>query len=180
MHKRSTLIEGLVVKRRNIGEADRLVTLFTPETGKLQVIAKSARTLKSRQRAALEPGTHVRGLLISSSSIPLLTQATLLDDCLVIHQSLPKLRQLSQLLEIVDSLFVEDQGDPELFELVMQARACIVTAEPTSGRLTQLLAEMVVALGYQHPSETQYASVSEYVAALADKPLRSWEYLKVE
>lgn len=180
MSKRGQISPALILKRRNWGEADRLVTILTPELGKLTVVAKGARKLSSRQRAALEPGSYIKGLLITTHAMPLLTQATLLEDCQVIHTSLTKLRQLSQLLEIVDTLFVEQIGEPELFEQVMAARAEIVTDQPTTNKLTEILGEMLVNLGYQHPSETSYSSLNEYVGVLADKSLKSWDYLKVK
>ena len=45
--------EGIVIRRRNQGEADRILTLCTP-LGKLDVIAKGARKLRSRKAGHIE------------------------------------------------------------------------------------------------------------------------------
>jgi len=52
--------EGIVVRTMNMGETSKLVTLFTRELGILKVIAKGARSSKSRMGAALEPLTVSR------------------------------------------------------------------------------------------------------------------------
>jgi DNA repair protein RecO (recombination protein O) len=45
---------GLVIKRANFSEADKLVTLFTREVGKATFVAKGVRRVKSRRSAHLE------------------------------------------------------------------------------------------------------------------------------
>lgn len=169
--------EAVVLKRTNVGETDRVVTLLTRDRGKLVCIAKGARSLTSSKRALLEPGTVIKAFLISTKSLPLMTQAVLLEDCLPIHDQLSKIRQLLQVLEMVDALFVEEQGDTFLFDQIIEIRREIVSAAPTSGHILTQLEQLIEELGYQPFSETNYTTIGEYVAALSDKPMRSWEFL---
>lgn len=171
--------QAMVLKRTNVGETDRVVTLLTRDRGKLTCVAKGARSITSSKRAFLEPGNLIKALLISTKGMPLLTQATLLDDCHEIHTQLPKIRQLLQVLEMVDALFVEDMADEFLFDDVLEIRQEIVTEAPTSGRVVQRLEKVIEELGYQPFKETTYTTLAEYVSVLADKPMKSWEYLKV-
>lgn len=180
MSRQALNTQALVLKRVSTGEADRVVTLLTEELGKVTVIAKGSRNLKSSKRAVLELGNVIKcQLLTKEGSMPLLTQATLVKDCHLIQGRLAKIRQLWQVLEMVDALFVAEQQAEDLFELVLQAREEIVCEATTSGLVLQQLEEMVERLGYQPLRDTQYSSLTEYVSALADRPLRSWEYLKV-
>lgn len=64
----SQKVRGLVVSRRNIGEADRLVTLLTQEHGTLKVIAKGVRKIPSHRGGHLEPFTQVLALVRSSKA----------------------------------------------------------------------------------------------------------------
>jgi DNA repair protein RecO len=176
---RSFSTEAIVLKRTNVGESDRVVTLLTKDKGRLACVAKGVRKLTSSKRAYLEPGNHIKCLLISTHSMPLLTQATIINDCASIHFVMPKIRQLTQLLEIIDTLFVEDQSDEHLFQDVLNIRKLIVDEGPTSGHIKPLLDQLLIDLGYQNPSETKYPTLLEYVSAIADKPMKSWEYLKV-
>jgi|GEM_PF-338438 len=171
--------EAVVLKRTSVGESDRVVTLLSREKGKIVCIAKGVRKLTSSKRAYLEPGNHVKCLLINTHGMPILTQATLVSDCAQIHSQMPKIRQLVQLLEIVDALFVEEQMEENLFDDVLKIRCEIVGAAPTTGKVKIWLEQLIIDMGYQPPQETTYASLLDYVSVLADKPMRSWEYLKV-
>lgn len=171
--------EAVVLKRTNVGETDRVVTLLTRDNGKLTCVAKGVRSITSSKRAYLEPGNVVKAFFISTSSMPLMTQALLVDDCHEIHDQLPKIRQLLQVLEIIDALFVEDIADGFLFDEILAIRSEIITAAPTSGRIVRRLEKLIEDLGYQPFKETTYTTLAEYVSALADKPMRSWEYLKL-
>jgi recombinational DNA repair protein (RecF pathway) len=177
---RSNATEAIVLKRTNVGESDRIITLFTRDQGKIAVVAKGVRSLSSSRRAYLEPGNHVKCLLISTHSMSLLTQATLIDDAQAVRQDLARIRQLVQLLEIVDALFVEEVGEGEFFDDVLRLREMIVGKRRPATEIRKGLEELITNLGYQHPSETKYKTILEYVSALADKPMRSFEYLKVE
>src|ERR671914_2343500 len=55
--------EGIVLKTIKLGEADRIVTLFTRGQGKVRAVAKGVRKTKSRFGARLEPFTRVELML---------------------------------------------------------------------------------------------------------------------
>ncbi|HVN15979.1 MAG TPA: DNA repair protein RecO, partial [Anaerolineales bacterium] len=57
---RSFRMEAIVLRHGDWGEADRLLTLYTREQGKVRAIAKGARKLTSRKAGHLEPFTHVK------------------------------------------------------------------------------------------------------------------------
>ena len=48
-----TTVTGLIIRTADVKESDRLVTIFTEETGVITAIAKGARSIKSRQMSAL-------------------------------------------------------------------------------------------------------------------------------
>ena len=48
------LTEGIVLSRTDFGEADRILTLLTPERGKLRLVAKGARRVKSKLAGGIE------------------------------------------------------------------------------------------------------------------------------
>jgi len=50
--------EAIVLKRVNVGEADKILTLYTPNPGKLSAIAKGVRRPKSKLGGHLELLTH--------------------------------------------------------------------------------------------------------------------------
>ena len=80
MSHHSSSTDAIVLKRTSVGESDRIVTLLTPEQGKLTCVAKGVRKLTSSQRAYLEPGNLVSIYLIETTGMPILTQTKLKND----------------------------------------------------------------------------------------------------
>jgi DNA repair protein RecO (recombination protein O) len=58
MPERSFKARGLVLRTRNLGEADRLVTLLTFEEGKFEAVARGARKIKSKLAAGIDLFTY--------------------------------------------------------------------------------------------------------------------------
>jgi len=177
--QRSVTTEALVLKRTNTGETDRVITLLTRDEGKITSIAKGVRQLKSSKRAFVEPGNHIKCSLVLGYSLPILTQATLVTDVGRIRDNLIHIRQLLQLLEMVDSLFVAEENQGELFDQIMVMHSRIISGHATADWTRSHLERLIIDLGYQPFSETKYQTIGEYVSFLADKPLKSWEYLKI-
>ena len=50
--------EGIIIKRRDYGEADRILTVMTREYGKLKIKAKGVRKITSRRSAHIELLNH--------------------------------------------------------------------------------------------------------------------------
>lgn len=65
---RQQKLQALVLSRRKIGEADRLVSFFTREYGYIRAIAKGVRRIPSARGAHLEPFTEVTVFLRGSNA----------------------------------------------------------------------------------------------------------------
>jgi recombinational DNA repair protein (RecF pathway) len=168
---------GIVLKRTNVGETDRIVVLLTQDFGKLACVAKGVRKLSSSKRAFLEPGNYVRGFFVPTKSLPLLTQATLIEDCSSLERSLVRMRQITQVLEIFEKLFVEQELDEETFARALHLRARVVANQATGGFIRTQLRQIIMSLGYQDPEDSKYDSITDFISALSDRPMRSFEYL---
>ncbi len=70
--------EAVVLDRKDFGEADRLLTLYTPGTGKLRAIAKGARRTTSRLSGHIELFTHTELLLAAGRNLDIITQSQLI------------------------------------------------------------------------------------------------------
>lgn len=175
-NSKSSITIALVVKRTSIGETDRVVTLLTREQGRVAVIAKGVRKLTSTKRAFLEPGNLIKIQLIETQAMPILTQAILIDDTAKMRNNLVQIRQLTQLLEIIDKLFVEEELEANLFTQILKIRQKIVLSSKLD--LKKDLIQLVEWLGYQNLAETDFGSILDYVADITGKKMRSFDYLK--
>src|SRR3990172_13347205 len=67
--------EAVILRRQDLGETDRLLTLFSPAQGKLRVVAKGVRRPGSRKAGHLEPFSRVDLLLARGRELDVITQA---------------------------------------------------------------------------------------------------------
>ncbi len=86
--QRTFRVDAVVLRHSDWGEADRLLWLFTLELGKVRVLAKGARKIRSRKAGHLEPFTRVRLLLAKGREILLVTQAETIEAYLPLHEDL--------------------------------------------------------------------------------------------
>jgi len=175
---KSSTAQALILKRHNYGETDRVVTLITREWGKITVIAKGARKLHSSKRGILEPGNLIKGFFVETKQLPYLTQAQLVSSAMTTHCTLEDLRNLQLVLELFDRILVEEELETDLFAHLLEIRENIVAQTTHRGQIRQALNDLLSALGYPSLAQSEYGSITDYVADLTNKPLRSWEFLQ--
>ncbi len=114
--------EGIVIKRRNTGEADRIITVFTKYNGKLRIKAPGVRKITSRRSSHIELlNLSVLTLYHSSrSQIPILTEAQTLHAFDMIKGDLAKIGKAFYVCELVDKLCPENQENRAIFHLIKQ------------------------------------------------------------
>lgn len=176
---KSDLTPALVLKRSNFGETDRIVTLFSEKFGKISVVAKGSRKLHSSRRGHLEPGNFIDAYIIHTKSLPILTQTRLINELPQIKATLQGMKKLFQILEIVDILSVEEE-QLDNYQFIHQLLHQLDSQPSLYTHVKQKLEEFIASQGFQHPNETKYATISEYIAQVADRPLRSYQYLTVK
>lgn len=169
--------QAIILKRSNIGETDRLVTLLSQDVGKITCIAKGVRKLQSSTRACLEPGNMAKVFLIRSHALPLLTQAQLVQDASPLRQNLLGIRRLSEILEIFDRLFVEDYVESDSFSLAEKIYHELLQPNKNNGVIKHYLDQLLQNLGYQSLAEAGFQSITDYVAMLTEKKMKSFAYL---
>ncbi len=110
--------ESIVLKHIDWGEADRILTLYTREQGKLRVIAKGVRKIRSRRAGHLEPFTHVSIQLATSKDLPIVTQAEMIEGFIPLRESLMPMTQASYAVELLDKFTYEEGENRSLFNLL--------------------------------------------------------------
>jgi DNA repair protein RecO (recombination protein O) len=95
--------EGIVLKTKEYGEADLIVTILTRDFGLIHTFAKSPRKTKSRFGSSLEPLSHVQLSFWGkeNSNLPRLTQSDIITSFQSVRESYDCFVRLSELLEII-------------------------------------------------------------------------------
>lgn len=175
---KSYTVEAIVVSRRDYAEADRIVTLFTKEKGKLTVLAKGARKLNSKRLGSLEIGTMIRALIIDGKSMDILSQTTIVDTYQSLRLTLPSITRLYQLLEVVDKLTADGQEQPEVYNTIINTLDKLNT--PTSSRKTVLLEAfqaITAELGFATHQPVTELNLKARIETIADKKLHAKDFL---
>ena len=136
MKDRHVVTDAIVLTVRDAAHADRVVTLFSRQFGKVQAIAYNSRLAKSRLGGCLQPFSVV---CVSLSAEP--NQAAAIKQCEV-RQSFRELREdldrftyASLLAELVSELWPERESDAEVYDTLLAAYNTLVCRNP---RLTAL------------------------------------------
>lgn len=112
-------MEAVVLRHADWGEADRLIWLFTKESGKLRAIAKGVRKPRSRKAGHLEPFTHVRLLLALGRDLLIITQAEAENTYLSLREDLVRVGYASYVIELLDRFTYEEGENAPLFHLLV-------------------------------------------------------------
>jgi len=110
---------GIIIKRHKFGEADRLLTIFTADCGKVRAIAKGAMRPGSKLGGNVELLTHSQLMLARGRNLDIVTQAQTLDTFLPMRDSLELMSCGFYLAELVDNFTEENVEDRDLFELLL-------------------------------------------------------------
>jgi len=130
---RSIRAEAVVLRHSNLGEADRLLTLYTRELGKVRAIAKGARKMTSRKAGHIEPFTRVRLQLAKGRDLFIVTQAETIDSYQPLRENLTKTGYAAYVIELLDR-FVPDEeaATPSLFRLLTETLSRLAADTSTS------------------------------------------------
>ena len=115
---RSFRTKGIIIKRRNTGEADKILTVFTHEFGKLQIKAIGIRRIASRRCAHVELLNYSALGLYKGPNNTILTEANAIDSFSAIKDDLDKVGYAYHLCELVDGLCPENQENKTVFTLL--------------------------------------------------------------
>jgi len=128
---KSYSVEAFILRMRPLGEADRILTLFSRERGKLTGVAKGIRKTQSKFGARLEFMARSQLSLHAGRSLDVITSARLVSgvwEQLVV----PEVYSLaSYLAEAIDGLCEPELPVPELFEMLCEFQE-VVGSSPSA------------------------------------------------
>lgn len=169
----------MVLKRRNIGEADRLITFFSKEKGKITAIAKGIRRITSRRAPHLEVFSRVVVMLHRGSKLDTITEVTSLDSFVTLRKNLPRVNAAYVLCDLVDSLTAEHQEHRDVYLQMVKALASIEASAPPKGFLTEFSRNLLISLGFLSSTRTlTEEGLIAYVEQLTERRLKTKRLLR--
>ncbi|KLU65980.1 DNA repair protein RecO [Desulfosporosinus acididurans] len=140
--------DALVIRSREYGESDRVLTLFSREMGKIQAVAKGVRKPKSRQRAGAQLFTYGDFLIHKGKSLDTVSQCSPKESFSYLWSDLDRSLAASAMAELLDISTISGQPNAELFTLTL---TCLFLLEQyeTSLLLSAYALRLMVILGYR-------------------------------
>jgi len=151
MHREARLYrdEGVVLRTIKLGEADRIVTLFTQGHGKVRAVAKGVRKTTSRFGARLEPTSRVALQCHHGRELDIVTQAETLEVHRALREDYALFTHAVPILEAVDQVAPEREPNPALYRMLCGALRTL--AERRSTLVTAAFFWKVLSLEGFHP-----------------------------
>lgn len=161
---------GFIVRTMSIGEADRMIFIFTESMGLVAVSARSARKISSKLRYSLQNYSFVRIALVRGKNVWRLTDAEELD-CFRARGDASKLQLVAGVFSLVNR-FVHGEGENEglfwsLEDLFCFLRKEELSEDETFSAETIAACRILSALGYVGENK----ELAQFISEPFSKPL---------
>lgn len=147
--ERSRRVDALILRHQRWGEADRLLTIFTREHGKLRIVAKGARKTTSRKAGHLEPFMRSTLQLAQGRDLWIVTQAETINAFLPIRDDLQLMSIASYVIELLDKFTYEDGINAPLYRVAVETLERLCTTDPVFVVLRYYEMRLLDILGYR-------------------------------
>ncbi len=111
--------EAIVIRKTRLGEADSILTFFTPRLGKIQGFARSLRKTKSKMAGHLELLTHSAVTFSRGRNVDTITGAQTINAFLPLKSDLWLTSCGLYIAELVNQFTAEHQENEPLFYLIL-------------------------------------------------------------
>lgn len=167
--------EGIIIRRRNFKDADRILTVLTKDQGKIAVRASGIRRIPSRRSAHVELLNHAVLTLYNGHAFPVLTEAQMIDSFAGVKEDLHKIGLAYHLCELVDGLCPENQENRGVFGLVKTTLTRLSLEEDSSALVKDFQTELLFLLGYWNKQEflTKDIDMDHFVENILERKLKS-------
>lgn len=120
---------AIVIKKTKLAEADRILTLYTPNMGKIQAVAKGVRRPKSKMAGHLELLTHSRVTLARGRNLDIITGSQTIDSFLPLKTDLMLASYGLYVIELVNQFTADQAEDEALFRLLLETLGGLCTTD---------------------------------------------------
>ncbi len=164
---------AVVLKRMDLGEADRILTLYTRDHGKLRAVAKGVRRTTSRSAGHLEPFTLADVLLAVGRELDVVSQADTLTAFRRVREDLLLTSHAYYLAELADVLTEDRMENAAVFDALVDGFAALEEALDPRLVLVVFQLQLLQALGYRpeltecvgcrvalEPGENQFSAIA--------------------
>jgi DNA repair protein RecO (recombination protein O) len=112
-------VASILIRQRDLGEADRIVVLYSREQGKLDAVAKGIRRPRSKLAGGLQLFSHARVQLAAGRTLEVVTQVQPITLFRRLREDMACYTHACYVAELLDVLTDDGDPDPPLFDLLL-------------------------------------------------------------
>ncbi len=112
--------QAIFLKKIDLGEADQLFVIFTKKYGKLEVLGRAIRKIKSKLKSGAEIFYLSEVEFIQGKTYKTLTDAIAIEKYLNIRRNLSRLNLVKKIAECVDRLVFGQEADLKIWNLLLE------------------------------------------------------------
>jgi len=146
---RSYQTEAIIIKKVKLGEADRILTLYTPHLGKIQAVAKGVRRPRSKMSGHLELLTHSLVSLARGRNLDTITGTRTINSFLPLKSDLWLTSCGLYCSELVNQFTADHVEDYPLFQLLLETMQHLCGAEDNELVLRYFELHLLNEVGYR-------------------------------
>lgn len=125
MRDRLYTTEAIILRRSDVGEADRLLTIYTPTFGKLTIAARGVRKITSKLAGHLELFIHTRLQLARGRNVDVVTESRVVQPFRQLREDLDRISVGYYFTELLDQMTPDSSESPALFRLLRDCLAAL-------------------------------------------------------
>ena len=141
--------EAIIIKKTKLGEADSILTLYTPDLGKIQGFAKSLRKPKSKMAGHLELLTHSLVSLARGRNLDTITGSQTINSFLPLKSDLRLTSYALYAIELVNQFTADQIENRPLFQLLLETMQELCQASDSELVLRHFELHLLNAVGYR-------------------------------
>ncbi len=168
--------EGIVIKRRDSGETDKFITVFTREYGKLQLKAQGVRKIASKRSPHVELLNHISLSYYKGKGMPVLVEVNSHEIFSNIKEDLSSVGLAYHLCEVIDGLCPEEEVHPDIYTLLFETLSKL-TEDNSALLVRNFEVALLTILGFWNSKQRDYAEkevdTELYIESLLERRLKS-------
>lgn len=161
--------EGVILRRRNFGEADRILTIYTKDNGKITALAKGVRRPRSKKAGHVELGSWCKIFVARGKNIDLLTEVETKRAFGISEFSETRANKIYHLLELVESLTPEHQKNQTVFILLVHFLKRVTSEEDFDFVSSVFKIKLLSTLGFFSTSTLSDSTVKRVMQTLEEE-----------
>ena len=110
---------GLVIHETQIGDYDKILTVLTPDAGKISISGKGIKSLKSRHMAATQLFSYSHFQLHKRGNYYYLDDSELIENFYAVRGDLLKFSLASYICDVANDVTVENEDEADILRLIL-------------------------------------------------------------